>query len=427
MLLARWIKMKELIYFLVYDFVEMFFWFLFLISFFEIRISKINFAAVSLGLYLVQILAKIFLENHAIFVMAIFSILSAAVFIFLCKGSATKKLLFALFYIAVQDVFAEFFYLILYFSKADTDIYHQSVELLSIVIAASLYILIYKKWQIRETHPISNIGAFLFLLMVLTFMGYINSVASDLENLKLMIGIDLFSLGMVLFLYSFLYLYSKNMHEKRIKDSLEQKIKIEREHYQLLEEYNDKTRMIRHDIKHLLTELYHMKDSDRDLLLKKKLKELEKGKNKLYTRHAHINYLLNEKLGQIEIPEEKVEIICDVPLTLPMEHGDLGVLLGNVFDNMIEALIKIPVEERECRILVFKEDQLLKIKVSNTFESIEENFQTSKKDKENHGFGLKSISEITKRYKGVLNIKTEGSIFSIDIVLPLFLEERIVK
>lgn len=145
---------------------------------------------------------------------------------------------------------------------------------------------------------------------------------------------------------------------------------------------------MRHDIKHLLTELYHMNDSDRDLLLKKKLKELEKGKNRLYTRHAHINHLLKEKLGQIEIPEEKVEIICDVPLTLPMEHGDLGVLLGNIFDNMIEALIKIPVEERECKILVCKEDQLLKIKVSNTFESIEENFQTSKKDKENHGFGL---------------------------------------
>lgn len=41
---------------------------------------------------------------------------------------------------------------------------------------------------------------------------------------------------------------------------------------------------------------------------------------------------------------------------------------------------------------------------------------TSKKDKINHGFGLKSIQLITNKYNGSLSLKIDNNIFILDII-----------
>ena len=43
---------------------------------------------------------------------------------------------------------------------------------------------------------------------------------------------------------------------------------------------------------------------------------------------------------------------------------------------------------------------------------------TSKKDKINHGFGLKSIQLITNKYNGSLSLKIDNNIFILDIIFP---------
>ena len=43
---------------------------------------------------------------------------------------------------------------------------------------------------------------------------------------------------------------------------------------------------------------------------------------------------------------------------------------------------------------------------------------TSKKDKINHGFGLKSIQLITNKYNVFLSLKIDNNIFILDIIFP---------
>ena len=60
----------------------------------------------------------------------------------------------------------------------------------------------------------------------------------------------------------------------------------------------------------------------------------------------------------------------------------------------------------------------LVLKITNNYNSIiNANFSTIKKDKENHGFGIKIIKEIVKKYDGTLKInKTDKTIeFSITL------------
>jgi len=44
--------------------------------------------------------------------------------------------------------------------------------------------------------------------------------------------------------------------------------------------------------------------------------------------------------------------------------------------------------------------------------------QTRKTDRENHGYGLKSIRSIVHAYGGELNLRTEGQIFYLEIMIP---------
>ena len=45
--------------------------------------------------------------------------------------------------------------------------------------------------------------------------------------------------------------------------------------------------------------------------------------------------------------------------------------------------------------------------------------QTSKKNKELHGYGLKSIQSIVSKYKGSIDIKTQKDRFVLSIIFPV--------
>lgn len=106
-----------------------------------------------------------------------------------------------------------------------------------------------------------------------------------------------------------------------------------------------------------------------------------------------------------------------------MSESDIYSLLGNIIDNAIESELKLKNrEKREINLLIKRKGNLLHIQEQNYFEDeirMEKGFPvTSKGDKENHGFGMKSIRMLVDKYHGELQITAEDQIFSIDILLP---------
>ena len=64
---------------------------------------------------------------------------------------------------------------------------------------------------------------------------------------------------------------------------------------------------------------------------------------------------------------------------------------------------------------------MLLIKVTNPFKTAIKREKgvivTSKTDKENHGYGLKSVNETVEKYNGTVNINPDNDIFTITVVL----------
>ena len=108
-----------------------------------------------------------------------------------------------------------------------------------------------------------------------------------------------------------------------------------------------------------------------------------------------------------------------------MKESDMYVLFGNAVDNAIEAVMKIDDEDkRYIGLSVYARGGLVSINVNNYFRGevvIGDNGLpvTTKRSKDYHGFGLKSICMIVDKYKGDVSVRTENNVFNLNIVLPI--------
>ena len=103
---------------------------------------------------------------------------------------------------------------------------------------------------------------------------------------------------------------------------------------------------------------------------------------------------------------------------------DLYAILGNALDNAIEAVEKF--EEREKRqidVLIYRKQNFLVINIMNPIPERlvyeEELPVTTKGDRKFHGFGLRSIQYLVRKYDGVVNISEEDGCVSLKILMPI--------
>ena len=108
---------------------------------------------------------------------------------------------------------------------------------------------------------------------------------------------------------------------------------------------------------------------------------------------------------------------------------EIYTLFGNAIDNSIEEVQKIPEDAeigRQIDLTIYARGALLSIEIRNSCAtdlsglSFEDNLPlTTKGNKDYHGFGMKSIRNIVKRYGGWMTIDLTDHVFSLEILLPL--------
>ena len=110
-----------------------------------------------------------------------------------------------------------------------------------------------------------------------------------------------------------------------------------------------------------------------------------------------------------------------IPLALTTSEIDLCCIIGNLFDNAIEASMDLPEEERLIRVYMDMKNTQLYISFTNftakgKLKKVKGLFRSSKG--EGHGFGLVRIDNIVERYGGYLSRNSEEGAFTTEILLP---------
>ena len=106
-----------------------------------------------------------------------------------------------------------------------------------------------------------------------------------------------------------------------------------------------------------------------------------------------------------------------------MHVADICTIFGNALDNAIESvsLIEDP-EKRLIHIAISHKKNFVLIQISNYCENtitMKNGYPvTTKADKGNHGFGLKSIRYTVEKYHGSLNFALNDNWFELKMLIP---------
>lgn len=196
-------------------------------------------------------------------------------------------------------------------------------------------------------------------------------------------------------------------------------------HYQEVDNMYRKMRGWRHDYRNHIQAMKVMAANGNMDGIKAYLDELDTDLNTVdtvvKTGNAMADAILNSKISLAQ--SKSIAVHCDahIPVKLQMSELDLCCILGNLFDNAIEASLPLPEGERQIRVYMDMKGTQLYISFTNFTSGRKLNkvgnlFQTSKG--EGHGFGLVRIDNIIERLGGYLSRNSEDGAFTTEILIP---------
>ena len=196
-------------------------------------------------------------------------------------------------------------------------------------------------------------------------------------------------------------------------------------HYEEVENMYRQIRGWRHDYRNHI-QMMKVLVSQNDIEgLKHYLDELDTDLNTVdtvvKTGNAMADAILNSKISLAKSKQIKVQCDAHIPVKLKMSELDLCCIIGNLFDNAIDASLKLPEDQRMIRVYMDMKNTQLYISFTNFTATSKQSkvagrFLSTKGD--GHGFGLVRIDAIVNRLDGYLSRNSEDGAFTTEILIP---------
>lgn len=273
----------------------------------------------------------------------------------------------------------------------------------------------------KEEYIIVIIFYIIFLIVVLLSIAMSRNVDFSLIWQKTFLILDmLMFIANIIVLKMIFHINQQNHYE--MENALlymqitqqEKRIREEEKNYR-------EVQLLRHDLKRYLVTYrqllqegkYEVIEADIDKILGKRLNT----NHCVYTENTILNAVICEKMEQCSIKNIKIEV--QVNADKDMDSIEYGVVLSNLLDNAIEAEEQEKEENRYICLNIGVEQNMIHLVVSNYIsESVLQNnalLETSKKNKQLHGIGLRGVKEFVNNKEGEIEIFEENHMFVVHI------------
>ena len=196
-------------------------------------------------------------------------------------------------------------------------------------------------------------------------------------------------------------------------------------HYAEVENMYSQTRGWRHDYRNhiqVLAGYAEMGDLEAVKTYLRELRfDLENVDTVLRTGNKMTDVILNSKISLAK--SKNIAVIADahVPVSLTTSEIDLCIIMGNLFDNAIEACMQLSEEERMIRIYMDMKNTQLYMSFTNTTAHKKQKkeagrFRSTKGV--GHGYGLVRVDTVIERCHGYINRNSEDGAFTTEVLLP---------
>ncbi len=217
----------------------------------------------------------------------------------------------------------------------------------------------------------------------------------------------------------YLYITLGNYYEKLEKTKTQKKVfESELKFFKQLKDSQSKLYSIKHDLKNKYVVLMGMLSqgdtAGAEKYLQNSIQKIEHI-DYYFTNNYVLNYLLNEKISIAESNGITLNVKSFFPERIKLDTDIFAVVLGNLIDNSINAVLRLSnSKEKEISLLIKQFDQNLLIEISNVFDTAE--LQT-RKNRRFEGIGIKNVKRIVEEHGGIYNQWIQDNQYIVSILL----------
>lgn len=293
----------------------------------------------------------------------------------------------------------------------------------------------------KEERILSNQKSTLFLslvplttLFVLITLIFVGTKTTFILSIDIMLCISaIFMLGLNLFIFAFHHYIQKENKKHTELELLLQKEYDSAEYYKMLIQQTENQKILIHDMKKHLQSISILNETKETEKIASYIHHLIHSSSLQNHSHFCEHKLLNSILGQYkkQCDEKQIEFLVDVrhktvDFMLP---NDLTALFCNLLDNAVEAAEKTVDSFIELYVSQKERTPYTVVTITNTcrrdpFEHGSLQLLTSKKDKQHHGYGLKSIQKAVKKYHGNMKMYYEKDTTTFHTIITLKPQEN---
>ena len=276
---------------------------------------------------------------------------------------------------------------------------------------------------LREVLAAAGIAAAIFAFSNLSFLysnlPFTSSRMADIFSIRTLVDF-----GGIAVLFAYQSRICDYMAERELT-AMNTVLKSQYDQYRNYQDSLDLIHVKYHDLKHQIAALRMETDEEKR---RKWLDAMEEEVSAFETLNKTGNQVLDTILAAkiFHCRKNKIQVTCvaDGKLLDFMHVMDICSIFGNALDNAIEHVVLIPEEEKRLiHMSVSAKKNFVFIKIENYCETeIVKNehslITTTKADKQNHGFGLRSICAAAEKYGGSVNFEQVQNWFELKILIP---------
>ena len=215
--------------------------------------------------------------------------------------------------------------------------------------------------------------------------------------------------------YGVLQVFSEH---RALEQALILRNRLVTENYHTLQKRMEADAAVRHEFRHQLTALELLCQKEDLAGIRELLDQLNKDKELRattdFTSNQTVNTILQYTSGRAARSGVRLDTDIHIPKDLNLPEGDLCSLLMNMLDNALEAASGVPSEEEPyISLRLGINGAYFTIRCENSFHNVlkkdkDGNLLTTKPDPQVHGYGLRQMEDIARKYHSSLRIRTEN-------------------
>ena len=193
-----------------------------------------------------------------------------------------------------------------------------------------------------------------------------------------------------------------------------------RKYYESMELQQFEIRRLKHDLANHLQMIQSLPAAEKDSYIQEMIENSAFDKVIVYSGDVTVNAVLTAKERMMRQQGISFHVKVDIPDELPYEKPDLCALFANALDNAAEGCAALDTGKRQVELTARAAKGILALEIRNSFaekqktddaQFLQRLPKTTKTDSKHHGFGLRSIQTIVKKYGGTMELKQEKGWF----------------